>query len=620
MVLKNNFLKSNNKGIEDSKPLKIYKKIIKKFLSPLNKFVLRFINFLMVYKGYILCWVIIWGLNFNLITIIIEFLAYYLYFVTDFDVLSIFVQLYKFSCDISVIFAFIPAFMWVILSYILLWVFRFNYAFNALNHFENCNCGFINERPIISMVVGTVGKKKTTLLTDMSLSIEKMFRDKSFEMLYENDMCFQKFPWQRLEDFVKICIEKHIIYNLATCKQTVRLLRQIFEMSLKCDDVTIKSMKRYCEKVFGSSYKLFCYNYNIVYLKSSPVKDKYMYGVFCFGYDLHNGLYFNDRLEVKYLWDIIENYVKLYFVYIIQSSLIISNYSIRTDGILNDKGNFPLWNSNFFKRDPYKVNLYSRYSHIIDYDMFRLGKVVVENNVKKDCFDFGIVDMTELAKDRRNQLELREVKRNTDETNQKNDGFNDFIKLIRHASIVDNYPFARFLGDDQRPESLGADLRELMDILHISECSERKLTVPFFFIWELFFDIFSPKFKNLYYEYRFYRRDNTLFMYLIKKYSGLLYNFYRCIYNQFGYYRLKIDVETGKLDGIYASKKYYLSTKKIYSKRFSTDCFSDYFYKKKLRSKLGINDLEEYSSVKATMEELDSQHSYFIEQLNNIKK
>lgn len=34
-------------------------------------------------------------------------------------------------------------------------------------------------------------------------------------------------------------------------------------------------------------------------------------------------------------------------------------------------------------------------------------------------------------------------------------------------------------------------------------------------------------------------------------------------------------------------------TKKIYSKRFSMDCFSDFFTEKALRSPVGINDLEE---------------------------
>ena len=66
-------------------------------------------------------------------------------------------------------------------------------------------------------------------------------------------------------------------------------------------------------------------------------------------------------------------------------------------------------------------------------------------------------------------------------------------------------------------------------------------------------------------------------------------------------------------------------TKKIYSKRFSTDCFSDFFTEKALRSPVGIDDLPEYSTEKATFDELSEQNSYFINDLlnglkNNDKK
>ena len=58
-------------------------------------------------------------------------------------------------------------------------------------------------------------------------------------------------------------------------------------------------------------------------------------------------------------------------------------------------------------------------------------------------------------------------------------------------------------------------------------------------------------------------------------------------------------------------------SKKIYSKRFSTDCFSDFFDKKALNSKYGINDLKEYGTEKATFDELKEQHSYFITDLTD---
>ncbi len=63
--------------------------------------------------------------------------------------------------------------------------------------------------------------------------------------------------------------------------------------------------------------------------------------------------------------------------------------------------------------------------------------------------------------------------------------------------------------------------------------------------------------------------------------------------------------------------KYYLMSKKVYSKRFSTDCFSDFFTEKSLRSRFGIDDLEEYATEKASFAELEKQNSYFINELLN---
>lgn len=61
----------------------------------------------------------------------------------------------------------------------------------------------------------------------------------------------------------------------------------------------------------------------------------------------------------------------------------------------------------------------------------------------------------------------------------------------------------------------------------------------------------------------------------------------------------------------------FLNIEKIYAKRFSTDCFSDYFVEKALRSTIGIDDILEYMTEKATLEEMKEQNSYFIGSLLN---
>jgi hypothetical protein len=69
------------------------------------------------------------------------------------------------------------------------------------------------------------------------------------------------------------------------------------------------------------------------------------------------------------------------------------------------------------------------------------------------------------------------------------------------------------------------------------------------------------------------------------------------------------------MDGKVEKKKYYLMNQKIYSNRFSTDCFSDYFNERAKNTNLGLNDYLEYETERATVEELKEQNSYFINAL-----
>ena len=94
-----------------------------------------------------------------------------------------------------------------------------------------------------------------------------------------------------------------------------------------------------------------------------------------------------------------------------QSSLIVANYSRRTDNAQISGGNFPLWLTDFFSGCDRRA---SRYAHILDFDVLRLGRKVMENNPKAGSFEFGVVGITEIGKERGNNLELKEVKKGTD--------------------------------------------------------------------------------------------------------------------------------------------------------------------------------------------------------------
>lgn len=576
-VLKRVLEKQNNDYNVDSKHLRRFKKLSDKTYRPAKAWLQGFIGFLKEHKAYYIIWVCIFAYAFNFFAIVIEFVSYYLYFCMSFDFANIYRQIYKLVVDLSVVVTKIPLWLWLIVGYIVICVLRKKIAYSRLHHFEMKNRGFINERSIVCFIVGTMGKGKTTMEIDMGLSTEAMFRDKAFELLLENDLRFPYFPWINFENALRNAMEKHAVYNLATCKRFVRSKLKNWERN--------KTQK-----------KIFMYDF-----------ERY-------------GLTSCDKLCVKDIWQVLESYAQLYFIYIVQSSLIIGNLSTRTDNVIEDVGNFPIWNTDFFKRDARLIDAFSRHSHILDFDMLRLGKRLVEENEHSDMFEFGIVTITEIGKERLNALELKDVNKSDKRANQKNDLFNYWLKMARHSATVDGYPFIKVFVDEQRPDSWGADARELSEIVHIVARNDKKLAMPFFAIEELIYDFVFSRFVNLYKKYRYLRGDNTLSMYVLKSICAKIHSYYTGIYNRFSYIPCDIALEAGVQDGKMAMKKYYLATKKIYSKRFSTDCFSEFFTEKTLKSTFGLDDLVEFKTEKASFDEMLQENSYFFEDLCKMLK
>lgn len=570
LIFKALYGKCNTNHNKDTLPLKLYKRISRMTVIPIRNFLRQYIRFFKNNSVLVTTTLIIWLLNFNLITIVVEFIAYYFYFSVTYDVSSIYTQFGKLFVDLQDIFLHVP--LWTIIVFVLWWLYnrRKSMAKSHLRHLEARNCGFINELSIVNMACGSMGKKKTTVITDMSLSQEVMFRQKALELLQQNDMKFPNFPWICFEDELRACIEHRQVYNLATVKEWVKKKRKRFE-------------------------------------RNRDTRAQ------LYGYDTERyGLYFNDGLKRLYLFDALSTYAQLYFVYIIESSLIVANYSIRTDNIFIDNGNFPVWIYDFF---PETIGNQSRHAHIIDYDALRLGKKVIEDNPKIGSFEFGVLVLSEIGKERGNNLELREVKRSKDETNQKNDLFNAWLKMCRHSATIDNFPFIKVFTDEQRPESWGADARDLCDILNISKCGKQQIAIPLYIYEKMITEILFNWFMGIYSDFRIRRGDNTLLVYILKEIISALFNYNLRNYNKFGYSTVFIEKEKGTMDGKIEKKKYFLMNKKIYSQRFSTDCFSDYFNDLGRKTKLGLDDYMEYGTERATIDELKMQNSYFINSL-----
>ena len=473
---------------------------------------------------------------------------------------------YYWDKELKFTFRYFPWWVLVFAVYPLFHRWRKRIAVNRLRHNEARNCGFINELPIVSITCGSMGKRKTTMITDMTLSQEVMFRQKALAIIQNTDLKFPCFPWLMFEKELRSCMEHGTVYNLATTKEWVKLKRQRF---LKHRNPDLQ--------LYGYDYKRY-------------------------------GAIYDDALKISSLFDAMETYAQAYFIYVIECSLIVANYSVRTDNKLIDGGNFPVWATDFFS----EIRRKSRHSHVLDFDVLRLGKKVLENNPNAGSFEFGVVAITEIGKERGNNLELKEVKKGGDETNQKNDLFNSWLKMCRHSATVDNYPFIKVFTDEQRPESWGADARDLCEIIQIASSGDMKLALPFYTVEDMVSEWAFNRFIRLYYDFRFRRGDNTLLVYLLKGVTAWLWKRNARIYNRYGYSILKIEKERGTMDGKPEKKKYYLANGKIYANRFSTDCFSDYFNDTAKKSKVGLRDYIEYATEKASVEELKMQNSYFI--------
>ena len=562
--------KINNDDDKESNALKGFKKMQDKVFSPIRRFFVSFFVFVRNHKVYWITWAVLSLIYVGVASIALETLAYLFYLSTSFDLFNLYVLLYKMLYDVSMFLESVPLPLTIVLVVTVNELNCRRIGYNALYHRERCNRGFLNERGVVTIVWGEMGVGKTALITDCMLSAEVQLRDDAYEVILETDMKFPNFTWATFERQLRQAIYFHVIYDVWSCRRWVRKKYAQWQ-------------KAQCrEKIFGYDYERY-------------------------------GLEYDDKLKLVNVWSALEDYACAYLIYTVQSSLIVANYSVRVDSLLYDLDNFPLWNSDFFKRDSRLLDSYSRHCKILDFDMLRLGKTMLENNPNRNAYGFGVYGITELDKERKNTPELKDVKADSDECNQKNDLFNVLLKMSRHACVIANRVFVKVFADLQRPDSLGADCRELGEVTYIEEKSTIEPVLPFFslyYIFEAIIDwVFQP-FRSVYLEYRSNRSDNTLPLYLFKNLEAKLQHIKERTRNVFGSATLSLELQSGRMDGEPKKRKWYRMPKKIYSRRYTTDCQQAIFERRAEYNYVGIDDLREYADDMANGEELIYQNSH----------
>lgn len=579
-----------------SKPLMRFERFLFRRIYPVIAWCKGFISFVREHKSYWHTWLVLWLLYFNSLAIFVAFVSYYLYFSASWDFLSLYTQFLKLFRDLTPMIRFIPGIIWVMVA-----IFVYNYicrsmAFARLYYFESSNRAFIRGRGIVTTVYGEMGVGKTQMITSMALSAEIEQFDMALEIMVEKSTQFPNFPFQTFRDELKKRIANREIVDLPTCRKWVQRCRVYFDRIS-----AIHSVDEYREK--RANYKL--------------LKNDYT-----FGYDYtHYRTTYNDELKITHLFEALEDYACAYLVFTVKTSLLFSNYSIRVDSILRDLGNMPYRDNDFFHRDPRYQEAYSHHAHIIDVDMIRLGRKIIKDNPKARRVSFGVFVITEIDKEFKNMQELKEMKINEKETNQKNDLHNACLMMIRHANVIANRVFVRVIADLQRPEAWGAGGRELGEVIYINDKSDLSPVLPFFSPYWFFQGIFSfvkSKWDNFKNEYDVNRSDNTLFTYLCHNTVSKISNHYDKVEGQFGAQTLKLEVQSGRMDGEVKKEKWRLIMKKDRSRRYRTSCLEAVFESYKPNT-MHIDDFISYAGEVGTQEENELQNSYFQNDIIKMK-
>lgn len=574
------------RGLKSLKLIKCEQFLFNK-IYPVIRWCKDFVDFCKENSEYYKSWAALWCLHFNVFAIVIALIGYYFYFAASLDLLSIYMQLLKLQTDLTPVIRFIPGIAWATIFLIIYNRVCRSMAFNRLYAAENANRAFLRERGVVTIVYGVMGAGKTSLITSMALSAEVEQFDMARDIMIEQEIKYPNFPWQHFRDELEKQIYHRNVVDLKSCRNWVRSCSSPFE------DIVSKYTHVEWDRIVRKHKQFYDYT---------------------FGYDYTNyHITYNDELKISHLFDALEDYACAYMIFTVKTTLLFSNYSIRLDSIIEDIGNLPLRDNDFFNRPPEYQEAYSRFAHIIDMNMLRLGTKILKDEEKAKQISYGVYVITEIDKERKNTLELKEIKTSEENCNQKNDLFNACLKMCRHANVVANRVFIRIICDLQRPEDWGAGGREVGEVLFISDKDELAPALPFMSPYWLFQGIFSwinGKWTSHKEEYDYNRSDGTLFVYLVHNLMAKISNHYDKIAGLFGMQTLTLELQSGTLEGETKKDKWRLLTKKDRSARYKTDCLESVFdsYEPNV---MHVDDFVSYAGKVGTPEENALQKSHF---------
>ena len=573
VVLINSYFADHERNVAAVSKQILWYANFKRGCSIVLEYIKDFLSFFKSKKYYFIPMVLFLLYFTNFLNMAVALLGYYFYLVSTLDFLSMWNQVVRLFTDLSHLMRIEFTPLWII-GFILFirWLFakiadgRKMYYLDKNRHFVKDEVG------LATLFKGTMAKGKTTLMTDCALTTESLFKDMAFEMMVENSSLFPEIDFKS--------IEEKLNENFFETK-TIKLTKT--ETVERAKLYNLSTIRKWCKKYVAEEYK--------------------EYTVVCGGFTYN-------------LYDVIFNYCQLYWVYTSPSSLILSNYSVRsgifafdTPHLIENIDDFMESNNDFYEA--------SNYAHIFDFNNFRTGKQMQNRLEWSKAVDIGVFNFDEIGKERLNKVELEDVKKGSDDVNQKNDGFNKTIKMGRHQSTIDNVPFFKIFAADQRESSVPADYRELNDVIVDIKPDAKDFNVyPFYSYINWIFSGFKNFCLKWFERFRHNRDDLTFIFQLTKDCLGAVVRKQKSLFNRYGVKQVPISLANGS--GIeYKNTDYYLVISKIYSNRFATDAYADFFEQRGLESEVGLNEIPTYETKRATLDELSLQNSYFIDSLKN---
>ena len=108
VAVKQLYRSGNTKHNQDTVPLTLFKRYAQTYYQPIKRFVLGYIDFIRERIWLIVFLSLIWVCSLNIVTIVVEFLAYYFFFAVSYRLDTLYIQFGKLLVDLLVIYHHVP--------------------------------------------------------------------------------------------------------------------------------------------------------------------------------------------------------------------------------------------------------------------------------------------------------------------------------------------------------------------------------------------------------------------------------------------------------------------------------------------------------------------------------